>query len=1682
MVVINQNTSFKISGFTYTGTDTQLNYTANVNAGIAQPSKALILDSTSNLIGINSLNLNSLSTTSLIINGTTITNSIINNLAALDGVSAGTASASKALILDSSRNIININSLTATNLIGTLLTASQTNITTVGALTGLISNGNVNIAQHNGTSTGLFLNSVLVTASATELNRLKGITATTLELNKLSGVLSTTAEINKLNGLLSTTAELNILNGVTTSSTEINYLSGTNVGTAIANKALIVGAGPDVSGFRNINMSGTVTSTAGRFMMGGTTWGLSHKSANTIVEMVSYTDGANNNYIGSYTSHDFSLATATLRRLVVKSDGKIGINTTVPIRQFDINAADGNCLRLIFNNNSGTGTVYCDQSISSTGDVSLTAAGTAPGYTLTGGRVLINNSTASTSTSTGALQVLGGLGIAGNINSGGNITTSGTILINKTNSANAVADFIGSNTYLNGSHNRVLRCSGSNVSPVILEVQVNQNTSLTSTNSAWIGTTTTNDFQLGSNNLSRMTILSSGNIGIGTTTPSYGLDINGSLNATSLFLSGTQVTATANQLNILNGATTSTTEINTLAGVVAGTITASKAVVVSSSRHIGTFGNITLDGVIRILRLGDGLRHDSDSNANSNTISIRTITDTTSPASGAIGTLNSHAFHLYTNGSTNKRLTITNSGNVGIGTTTPNYALEVNGIFDCNQKILIGTSTDTATTRLISALDSTLIAGDNRVFTLGRANSANNQSEFGFRYIADGSTSNYLSLGLHTSPTSLNILGSGNVGIGTSTPTEKLEINGNLLSSGEIKTSIGRFWMLNTEYGLSHANTTGGTAEIITYSNGIDDNSIGTFSYNSFHLATSNTNRLSITADGDVSINNTTTSTSATTGCLTLAGGLGISDNIYIAKSTVLGTTSRTNLTNWGITGIQFATSTSSYTLTAGSTPTTLVANSFAQPTFAATASTTLTYAATVYIHNSPTLTNLTATENHYALYINAGRVKIATTTASTSTTTGALIISGGVGISGDSTIGGILSITNTTASTNSTTGALKISGGLGVAGAINIGSTLGVTGAISGSNTITTTVSGDGLRHSNGTINLISNVVSANNIGYLGTSSAHPLGLITSSISRVNIDTSGNVGINTTTPDARLEVNDVNGLCLRLSYNDLTNVDQTVKSDGTLYIKAASNDVFIGNASNTSQSLYIGPDNITGTSGLLRIVNSGGINYIQSGTNINNNSAADLFISNMKNTTSTSTRKFMIKADGKVGIQTSAPTRQLEINASDGNCLRLTYNDSDGSALNYTDFSVGIDGDLTINSSGGSINLTNTTDSTSSTTGALVISGGLGISDITDATSSTNGGAFTLAGGAAIAKKLFVGGTLTITGSINGTLATAAQTNITSVGTLTGLTSSGAVTITNNTSSSSTTTGALKVTGGIGCAENINAAGYIKTTYLQVGTSTDTTRLISALDSAQATSTTKYITLGKSATNGNQAELGFFYNGSDDLSNALTFGFYGGEKARLTKWGGLLLNTTTETWNSNKSRLAINGDHYTEYLMTFNTTNATNSRGIAFLYNSTIITGGISMGSGYLLFTGSSDYRLKKNISIMQDNALSKIKKIRPVDYKWISNNNICNGFIAHELQEIYPYAVDGEKDAINADGSINPQGVDYGRITPLLTKGIQEQQQIIEELQNENISLKKQLQSILERLDILELNKFNH
>ena len=98
-----------------------------------------------------------------------------------------------------------------------------------------------------------------VTSTTTELNLLDGVTSTTDELNILDGVTSTAAELNILDGVTSTAAELNILDGVTSTAAELNLVDGITAGTIAASKAVIVDSNKDITGYRNLTSTGTIT-------------------------------------------------------------------------------------------------------------------------------------------------------------------------------------------------------------------------------------------------------------------------------------------------------------------------------------------------------------------------------------------------------------------------------------------------------------------------------------------------------------------------------------------------------------------------------------------------------------------------------------------------------------------------------------------------------------------------------------------------------------------------------------------------------------------------------------------------------------------------------------------------------------------------------------------------------------------------------------------------------------------------------------------------------------------------------------------------------------------------------------------------------------------------------------------------------------------------------------------------------------------------------------------------------------------------------------------------------------------------------------------------------------------------------------------------------------------------------
>jgi hypothetical protein len=108
--------------------------------------------------------------------------------------------------------------------------------------------------------------------------------------------------------------------------------------------------------------------------------------------------------------------------------------------------------------------------------------------------------------------------------------------------------------------------------------------------------------------------------------------------------------------------------------------------------------------------------------------------------------------------------------------------------------------------------------------------------------------------------------------------------------------------------------------------------------------------------------------------------------------------------------------------------------------------------------------------------------------------------------------------------------------------------------------------------------------------------------------------------------------------------------------------------------------------------------------------------------------------------------------------------------------------------------------------------------------------------------------------------------------------------------------------------------------------------------------------------------------------------------------------------------------------------------------------------------------FNATSDYRLKEDLQEVK--GLEKVQAMKVYDYKWKADESRMDGVLAHELAEVLPYAVTGEKDDLDENGNDKMQSVDYSKIVPVLIKAIQEQQEIINEMRAEIDSLKNQIQ----------------
>ena len=138
--------------------------------------------------------------------------------------------------------------------------------------------------------------------------------------------------------------------------------------------------------------------------------------------------------------------------------------------------------------------------------------------------------------------------------------------------------------------------------------------------------------------------------------------------------------------------------------------------------------------------------------------------------------------------------------------------------------------------------------------------------------------------------------------------------------------------------------------------------------------------------------------------------------------------------------------------------------------------------------------------------------------------------------------------------------------------------------------------------------------------------------------------------------------------------------------------------------------------------------------------------------------------------------------------------------------------------------------------------------------------------------------------------------------------------------------------------------------------------------------------------------------------------------------------------------------------------LLRVRTTNNPNApeKVVGFYVNTSTERGFISVNQYQTAYSTSSDYRLKENI-VPIPNSIERLKELKPCRFNFIQGdpNHVVDGFIAHEAAEVIPEAVTGEKDAVDEDNNPSYQGIDQGKIVPLLTAALQEAINKIEQLE---------------------------
>jgi hypothetical protein len=253
---------------------------------------------------------------------------------------------------------------------------------------------------------------------------------------------------------------------------------------------------------------------------------------------------------------------------------------------------------------------------------------------------------------------------------------------------------------------------------------------------------------------------------------------------------------------------------------------------------------------------------------------------------------------------------------------------------------------------------------------------------------------------------------------------------------------------------------------------------------------------------------------------------------------------------------------------------------------------------------------------------------------------------------------------------------------------------------------------------------------------------------------------------------------------------------------------------------------------------------------------------------------------------------------------------------------------------------------------------------------------------------------------------------------------------------VSDSTQSTSTTNGALVVSGGVGIAKNLNVGGNITGNIVGnlTGTASTATNAINTRVTPDTTNTDRYVTFVSGVTDG-------FYE--QRSSSNLKFNPSSGNVTITSINGFNVSGFSGNRWTNIPTVDSIGVMEIGRYIDFHSTAGDTNNNTYRIDNTST---GNLSF-SGNITAVGNvttnSDEKLKENVITIK-NALEKVLSLRGVEYDRIDSGEHQIGLIAQEVEKIIPEVVYGDE----------TKSVAYANLVSLLIEAIKEQQTEINNL----------------------------